>query len=146
MKKTPLILAVAALAPALGSVGARAQGHDKHAPAKKHTLICPVMKSPVNDPAAAPRLMVNNEPVYFCCPGCAPQVKKDPAKYLKQVKDPVTGKPFTVTARSPRMEHGGALFLFASAKTRDTFHAHPAKYAKPAPAAKHDAHHQHPSK
>ena len=46
----------------------------------------------------------------------------------------MTGKPFAVTAKTPRMEHGGGLFLFASAKTHATFHAHPGKYAKPAKA------------
>jgi YHS domain-containing protein len=25
--------------------------------------------------------------VYFCCPGCLPEFKKDPAKYIKKLED-----------------------------------------------------------
>lgn len=98
--------------------------------AAKGAVICPVMKAPVHHPEKAAHVMVNNQPVHVCCPGCIDEIKKQPAKYLKQTKDPVTGKPFTVTAKSPRMEHGGALFLFSSAQTHKTFHAAPAKYHK----------------
>ncbi len=102
---------------------------DKKANAKG-AVICPVMEAPVAHPAKAPALMVNNERVPVCCPGCIDEIKKHPAKYLKKAKDPVSGKPFTLTAKSPRMEHQGALFLFANAQTRKTFHAHPGKFHK----------------
>jgi len=84
------------------------------------------MKAPIKDKAKAPHLMVNREPVYVCCPSCIGAIKKQPAKYLKQVKDPVSGKPFTVTAKSPRIEHDGALFLFSSQAT----YAHGQKFIK----------------
>jgi peroxiredoxin/YHS domain-containing protein len=128
--KTTQIFKAAALAGVLGSTSAHAQVAGRPAVGKKPPLTCPVMKAPVRDTAHAPKLLVNNEPVYFCCAGCGPQLQKDPAKYLKTVKDPVTGKPFTVTAKSPKMEHGGALFVFSSAKTHETFHADPGKYLK----------------
>jgi YHS domain-containing protein len=120
----------------LGSAGASfAQpGHDHHAaPANKPAaLICPVMKGKISDPAKAPHLMVNNAPVYFCCAGCDANFKKDPAKYLTAaVKDPVTGKAFKVTAKTPKVEHHGALFLFASDQTKASFLKDPAGYAKP---------------
>src|SRR5262245_5204870 len=69
------------------------------------TLTCPVMKGVIADPANAPRLVVNNEPVLFCCGGCSDPLKKEPARYLtKPLKDPVTGKPFTVTKQTPQLE------------------------------------------
>ena len=125
-KHVGLIWAAAGSLAAVGIAEAKPAGT---APAKP--LICPVMKSAVKDPAGTSFLVVNNEPVYFCCAGCSDPLKKEPATYLKQpLKDPVTGKPFKVTAKSPKMEHGGALFLFASTKTHATFHANPAKYAR----------------
>ena len=111
--------------------------HRDHAAGR---LLCPVMKSPIQNRAKAPHLTVNFEPVYVCCPGCTSEIKKDPAKYLKQVKDPVTRKPFTVSAKTPKMEHERALFLFASAKTHQAFHAQPGKYVQPAKAPGHEAH------
>lgn len=105
------------------------------APAKgaagKQVLACPVMKNQVHDPESAPRLVVNNKPVLFCCAGCADPVKKEPAKYLKApVVDPVTGKPFRVTAATPKVVHGEALFLFSSDASRAQFQKDPGRYVK----------------
>ncbi|MFN3648576.1 MAG: hypothetical protein ACK47B_03260 [Armatimonadota bacterium] len=125
-KKNPLLLAAAALAAALVVPAAA----EKSKPAPKAALSCPVMKAPIPDKADAGFATVNNEPVYVCCPGCIGAIKKEPAKYLKKVKDPVTGKPFTVTAKTPKVEHGDGLFLFASTKSRDTFQANPARYTR----------------
>lgn len=119
--------------PALAEKGHHAE-KAKAGHAAKGAVICPVMKAPVHHPEKAQHLLVNNEPVHVCCPGCIDEIKKSPAKYLKQTKDPVSGKPFTVTAKSPRMEHGGALFLFSSPQTHEKFHAAPAKYARTAKA------------
>lgn len=145
------VYALAAVAGLALSVPALAEkGHHpekaKAGHAAKGAVICPVMKAPVHLPEKAKHLLVNNEPVHVCCPGCIDEIKKHPAKYLKQTKDPVTGKPFTVTAKSPRMEHGGALFLFSSAQSHEKFHAAPAKYAKPAHAGKHKQHPEHHGK
>lgn len=127
MKNTGLLLAVAGTALISGAA---------HAGKAAKPLTCPVMKSPVKDRAHAPFLVVNNQPVYFCCPGCSGSLKKAPAKYLKTpIKDPVSGKPFKVTAKTPKMEHHGALFLFSSSKTHHIFHADPDRYTK------HDLHH-----
>jgi YHS domain-containing protein len=98
------------------------------------------MKQAIKDPSKAPRLMVNNQPMAFCCAGCAPQVKKDPAKYIKTTKDPVTGKPFKVTASTPKMEHKGGLYLFSSARTHEQFHHNPEKYARSGHHGNHKSH------
>jgi peroxiredoxin len=147
------ILAAAALTAALISGDAAAQ-HDKHAHpghgAARHggkQTTCPVMKTAVKDTSRAPHLMVNREPVYVCCPKCIAAIKKEPARYLKRVKDPVNGTPFTVTAKTPRIEHESALFLFASQATyshglqyiKRHGHGHEAK-----PAGKNPTRHEHP--
>ena len=152
LKGTLILTAAALILGAGSSAQAQHQKHERQAPhhgngpSAKGTLTCPVMKAPIKDTAQAAHLTVNNEPVYVCCPGCIGQIKKEPAKYLKQAKDPVTAKAFAVTAKSPRMEHRGALFLFASAKTHETFHAHPGKYGKPAKVGSHGAHPKHHGK
>jgi YHS domain-containing protein len=109
------------------------KGAPAASPAKGASRVCPVMEHPVEDPSKAPKLLVNNEPVYFCCAGCADPVKKEPAKYLKTVKDPVTGESFRVTGQTPKMEHSGGLFLFRSRATHEKFHADPGKYVKHGP-------------
>jgi peroxiredoxin len=149
---TPVVATVLA---SLISAAALHDKRDKHAhphpvAAKQagHAAACPVMKSAIKDTSKAPHLTVNREPVYVCCPSCIPAIKKQPAKYLKQVKDPVNGKPFTVTARTPRIEHEGALFLFSSQAT----YAHGVQYIKghghgheTAPPAKGPKQHDHTS-
>ena len=131
LKNVGLLLTAAGLAVTAGAASAKPAAGTKSQP-----FVCPVMKSPVKDKSKAPFLVVNNEPVYFCCAGCSDPLKKEPAKYLKQpLKDPVTGKPFKVTAQSPKMEHHGAFFVFASAKTHAAFHANPDKFTR------HDKHH-----
>lgn len=131
MTRRSILILASLLAAAVfaGSASAFKSAPGKRA-AAKGAVICPVMEAPVAHPAKAPFLMVNNERVPVCCPGCIGEIKKHPAKYLKKVKDPVSGKPFALTAKSPRMEHQGALFLFANAKTHKTFHAHPGKFHK----------------
>jgi YHS domain-containing protein len=99
-------------------------------------LVCPVMKGPIEDPAKAPRLLVNNETVLFCCGACSDPVKKEPERYLTSpLKDPVTGESFKVTKQTPHLEREGALFLFASDANRKTFEKDPAAYTKPPAAA-----------
>src|SRR5919199_2265257 len=113
--------ALGALVLAGGSLYAH-EGHSHAKAGKSAALLCPVMKSPVKDRAKAPHVMVNNLPVYLCCSNCPGMLKKEPEKYLKSpVKDPVSGKPFKLTAKTPRLERDGALFLFSSQQTRAAF-------------------------
>ena len=116
---------------ALAASVAASQGSHPKPKAAKAPVMCPVMKGPVANQAKAPHLMVNNQPVYFCCPGCNEMLTKEPAKYLKQtVKDPVSGKAFKVTAKTPKVVQPHALFLFSSAQTKAAFEKDPAKYTK----------------
>jgi YHS domain-containing protein len=100
-------------------------------PAAKPGLVCPVLKSPIADKSKAPHMLVNNEPVYFCCGGCDAKLKAEPSKYLTSLKDPVTGKSFKLTPKTPKVEQAGGLFLFSSDQTKTTFLKDPAKYSKP---------------
>ncbi len=136
LKRSTWLLAAAVLVTAIGGVG-RAE----KAPTAAKPLTCPVMKGPIKDRAHAPYVRVNNEFVSVCCPSCIGEIKKDPAKYVKQTKDPVTGKSFAVTSKTMKMAHGGGIFLFADAKSHQTFHSHPGKYAKPLKAPDHGHHH-----
>ena len=59
-------------------------GHDHAAQAQTavdavEQTICPVMKAPINK-----EIFVEYEgkKVYFCCPGCPEEFKKNPEKYL----------------------------------------------------------------
>jgi YHS domain-containing protein len=131
MTNRGILVLTAALA--LSAGGAAQAQHAKPAEhgkahGAKGALMCPVMKSAIKDKSTAPHLRVNFEPVYVCCPDCIEAIKKTPAKYVKQTKDPVTGKPFTVTAKSPKMGHDASLFLFSSHETHKAFHANPGKY------------------
>ena len=63
--------------------GAAAWAVEKQAVAKTQDM-CPVMNAPVNK-----ALYVDHDGkrVYVCCKGCVGEVKKDPAKYIKQLED-----------------------------------------------------------
>lgn len=98
--------------------------------AAKMGLKCPVMQgNAVKQPAKNLRLAVNNGYVYFCCAGCPPVLLKSPEKFLSQLKDPVSGEIFKLTANTPHATYKGAHFYFANAQNKATFEADPAKYA-----------------
>lgn len=123
-----LLAAAVALGCAAAVSAASAQPGRPHAAAPS---TCPVMKGAIKDPAKAPRVVVNNVPVFFCCADCPARFKADPAKYLTTpVKDPVNGKAFKVAGTSPKEERGGALFIFSSPQTKAEFDKNPAKYTK----------------
>ena len=132
LKSAPMFLA-AALAVTAGAATAHpGHQHARGGVAKSGALTCPVMKSTIKDKAKAPHVMVNNVPVYVCCNDCPAKLKAEPAKYLQTaVKDPVTGKSFKATAKTPKEERAGAVFLFSSAKTKAQFDKAPARYTKP---------------
>jgi YHS domain-containing protein len=94
-------------------------------------LTCPVMEgSPVN-PSKALRVVVNDGYIYTCCAGCPPAVTGTPYKYLTyELKDPVSGKLFKVSANQPHVEYKGVHYFFAGADTRSTFEKTPDKYAR----------------
>jgi len=112
----PLLLVSLLAALVRPAVAQHLAPHHHDAPATK-TVVCPVMKTKIRDTSKAPHLTVNREPVFVCCTSCLPKLKKHPETYLKQVKDPVDGNPFTVTAKTPKIEAEGALYLLGSQET-----------------------------
>jgi YHS domain-containing protein len=77
------------------------------------------------------RVEVNNGLYYLCCAPCVGWMQEKPWLYLKEIKDPVSGKPFTVAETSPRSNVKGQVYLFESAETKATFDKEPAKYVIP---------------
>ena len=125
IQRATLVLAAAGMVLATGVAQVQA------APGTKAKVSCPVMKAPLAHPEKAAKLMVNNQPVYFCCPGCDTELRSEPAKFLTQnLKDPVNGKSFTVTAKSPKADYKGRFFIFSSPQTLETFKKNPAKFVK----------------
>jgi YHS domain-containing protein len=65
---------------------ARAEGTNAVVETKavKHQTICPVMGEPINK-----KMFVDHEGkrIYVCCGACVKKVKKDPAKYIKEMED-----------------------------------------------------------
>ena len=62
---------------------------------KKESLTCPVMGEKIESYSKASGYMdYEGVRYYFCCAGCEPAMKKDPAKYAgKAVTDPMVVKP-----------------------------------------------------
>jgi len=60
----------------------QAKATDTAAPAQKQT-VCPVMSGPINT-----NLFVDyaGKRVYVCCKGCLTDLKRDPAKYIRQLE------------------------------------------------------------
>jgi YHS domain-containing protein len=96
----------------------------------KMTLKCPVMTANAVKPAKNLRMAVNNGYVYTCCAGCPQAFLKTPEKFIAELKDPVSGKPFKLTAGAPHTTYKGAHFYFASADNKAAFDAAPDRYAK----------------
>lgn len=83
---------------------------------------CPVMREVVPDVKTAPRVEVNGKTLYFCCKTCPGKFREHPERYVgATVRDPISGKAFHPTAKSPRVEQPGKLFLFESRQTRAQF-------------------------
>lgn len=122
MQNSMIVMPAAFIAATVALSGAQAHaGHDHAKMAKAAALKCPVMGTAIPNPAKAQKVMLNNKPVYLCCQECPAAFKKEPAKFVKSAKDPITGKAFQVTAKSPRLDRNGDLFLFSSEKTRAQF-------------------------
>jgi YHS domain-containing protein len=58
-------------------------GENKQAKSVPQTN-CPVMGGEINKEVYTD---YQGKRVYFCCPGCIPEFKKDPAKYIKKLED-----------------------------------------------------------
>jgi len=95
----------------------------------KEPLPCPVLGSTA-PPSRDARLVVNDSLWYFCCGDCTGTALGQPGQYFKKLRDPVTGKEFTVTPDSPHLLHRGSRYYFATEESRDRFAADPGKYAR----------------
>jgi len=88
---------------------------------------CPVLHNPVAKIAGEGRLVLNNGLYYFCCAGCKDGFLQSP-QHLKKLEDVVTHEVFTVGESSPRLEHEGQHYLFATEASKSTFEKSPEKY------------------
>lgn len=77
------------------------------------------------------RVEVNNGLYYLCCAPCTEWMREKPWLYVKELKDPVSGKSFSLTESSPRESVKGQVFVFESAETKAAFDKEPQKYVIP---------------
>ena len=61
----------------------QAQAATTNTVAVKSQTLCPVMKGPVDKSQFAD---YDGKRIYVCCGGCIAKIKKDPAKYVKQLE------------------------------------------------------------
>jgi len=101
MKRSTLLMLIAALglAAGLAAAGCREKAPvpepSKTGPAAGEIAqkVCPVMGGPID-----PKIFVDygDRRIYFCCPMCPAEFKKDPAKYLAkldvELKSPAPAK------------------------------------------------------
>lgn len=79
MKKGLLVLCVVSLT--MGPMGFALP--DTAAAAGKMQTTCPVMGGSIDKTVY---LDYQGKRLYFCCPACIPEFKKEPAKYLKKLE------------------------------------------------------------
>jgi YHS domain-containing protein len=91
---------------------------------------CPMNKNGAAKVSKESRVVLNNDLYYFCCANCPKGFSANPSRAVKELKDPVTGKTFAVTADSPRATQGTQIYLFADAESKAAFEKDPAKYVK----------------
>ena len=122
--------------PALAQHDHGDHGHGSHAE-EAGLPNCPVMDEPVNLAISVP---TDDGPVFFCCEGCIPKFRKDPAKYATkvavqrtalahrakvQVTCPVTKTPID---RKVFVESSGGKVYLCSKDCVDKYQRDPAKY------------------
>ena len=86
MKRIMIVAGMAMLMGAGIAMAADAQPEAKAAETKavKKQTMCPIMTGNVVNTNIF--VDANGKRVYFCCEGCPPAFKKDPAKYIKQLE------------------------------------------------------------
>lgn len=98
---------------------------------KEETVKCtvqPEFKGHIDLPR---RVEVNNGLYYLCCAPCTEWMRDKPWLYVKELKDPVSGKAFPIAETSPRASVKGQVFVFESADTKAAFDKEPTKYVIP---------------
>lgn len=92
-------------------------------------LACPVNggRPGLTDPQH--RAWVNHELFYFSDAAAKQKFLRQPLRYCGQITDPVTRHRFQPTARSPRYDYQGRLYLFENRLSLRTFVALPDSFA-----------------
>ena len=99
--------------------------------AKAGDFMCPVMDSTPAKPSKALRILVNDSYYYMCCGACPGAFTGAPELYItNELKDPVNGKVFKVSAKQPHVEYKGVHYFFADGNSKSTFEKTPDKYAR----------------
>lgn len=98
---------------------------EKYLPA---TYQCPVFTNRRSKATRATRRVVNNNLYYLCCAACEEEFGRDPAPFLKSLKDPVTGMLFTPKPEGSSVRIGDQVYLFASDESRQAFEKDPDRY------------------
>ncbi|MBZ0267847.1 hypothetical protein K8I85_06815 [bacterium] len=71
---------------------------------------------------------LNWEVFFFCDDEARARFLADPLRWCGALTDPVTLERFVPDERSPRLEHAGSPYYFASADHRDAFASAPDRY------------------
>ncbi len=88
MKKIVLVASAAVMLMGMALVGAGETTPAEKAQTVKHQTVCPVMGGEIDKTIFAD---YQGQRVYFCCNGCPPAFKKDPAKFItKMEKEGIT--------------------------------------------------------
>ncbi len=77
------------------------------------------------------RASVNHEVYFFSTEAAREAFERDPVATCGLLTDPVSGKRFQPTKKSPRKEYRGRPFFFPSQASRKTFVSNPMMYANP---------------
>ena len=121
----------------LAMVIAQARADEDHHHSAKGLPQCPIMDEPIDLGVSIP---TDDGPVFFCCDGCIPKYKKNPAKYADkvaaqrkvlakrakvQVTCPVMGEPVNPKVS---IQHNGQTVQLCCKGCVKKFKADPAKY------------------
>ena len=80
---------------------------------------------------AAHRILVNHEVYFFSSEEARAAFLRNPLAYCGLVTDPVTGRRFHPTRRSPKLVYAGRPYYFETRTSRKTFRSSPVPYKNP---------------
>ncbi len=108
----------------------------KYAKPKVKSVVCPVMGKKIADISkAAGKSTYQGKTYYFCCTDCKTKFDKNPAKYAKSAKKPVSAvcpvmgnKIPDVSKAAGKSVYKGKTYYFCCAGCKPKFDADPQKY------------------
>jgi YHS domain-containing protein len=92
-------------------------------------LPCAVVKGGDARISAGMSARVNHEIYFFSTPAAKRKFAADPIRWCGLVTDPVSKERFRPAKSSPRVDHAGRPYFFASDSTRAAFASDPAAFA-----------------